>query len=133
MARYGNFILGTSAHAVLSTPDSGVTPTISSLTLSRNYNMQRKKTQKQLPNITSQFEMWENTKQSHCVNKRSSRKSGAPAHPLIAQTSYHTVFSPSFSKCGQVLSDTTQMEITAAWLVKVSPYNLVRKKWESTK
>lgn len=56
----------------LSTPDTGVTPTASALTLSRNSNMQRKNTQKQLLNITSQFEMWENAKQSHCVDKRSS-------------------------------------------------------------
>lgn len=72
MARYSNFRLGSSAHAVLSphqTPESHP-PSLRSL--SRNSNMQRKNTQKQLFNITSQFEMWENAKQSHCVDRRSS-------------------------------------------------------------
>lgn len=53
---------------------------------------------------------------------------------LIAQTSYHMFFSSYFfSTCGQVLSDKTHTEVTAAWFVKVNPYNLVRKKWVSIK
>lgn len=74
----------------LSTPDTGVTPTASVLTLSRNSNMQRKNTQKQLLNITSQSEMWENAKQSHCVDKQSS----CLGAELGLMLSYCTDFSP---------------------------------------
>lgn len=106
MARYGNFRLGSSAHAVLSLHTRHRSHTHRLSAHSRNSNTQRNNTQKQLFNITSQFEMWENAKQSHCVDRRPPDLEQSPASfSLIAQTSHHAVFRASFpnvDKCYQI-------------------------------
>lgn len=70
--------------------------------------------------------MWENIKQNHCVDKRSPwlGEERGLVLSLIAQTSCHMFFFLNVDKCYQIK---TQMEGTAAWFVKVNPYNSVRK------